>query len=256
MAEGISEERITLSKGRNWVKFEATIAEAEYLLKTEYKIYESKDGLSKRSLATDEYSVPLAIRDHIDFITPTVQFDAVFSKRNAKKQALPGLEKSALKEMPILDLKPGKTGPYVTNSSAPTNLKTAFTPTDLSLCDQFITTECLRALYNMPNGTLANSSITIVEYTPQSFVAADLTTYLSNMDPWIPSTTQPHVDFVDGAVLVADSGDNVESNLDLQLAVPLGKSLLLVLATWTWSNFSSFPSGSLICSSRRHDRIW
>jgi len=80
----------------------------------------------------------------------------------------------------------------------------------------------------MPNGTLAGSSIQIVEYTPQSFIPNDLAIYLSTIDPWIPSTTQPQVDFVDGAVLVDASGDNLESNLDLQLAVPLGKSLLIM----------------------------
>jgi tripeptidyl-peptidase I len=197
-------------------------------LKTEYKVYESKNDRSKRSLATEEYSVPLAVRDHIDFITPTVQFDAVISKRNMKKRAEPGIEKMVSKTKPIPDLKPGKTGPYATNSNGSTNATAAFDPTDLSICDQYITTECLRALYNMPNGTLANSSIQIVEYTPQSFIPNDLAIYLSSMDPWIPSTIQPQVDFVDGAVLVDASGDNLESNLDLQLAVPLGKSLLIM----------------------------
>ena len=176
--------------------------------------------MSRRSLATDEYSVPLAVRDHIDFITPTVQLNAVFSKRSAKKRAVPDIEKMVFKQEPIPDLRPGQTDPYATNS---TNATAAFDPTDLSICDQYIITECLRALYNMPNGTLANSSIQIVEYTPQSFIPDDLATYLSTIDPWIPSTTQPQVDFVDGAVLVDASGNNGESNLDLQLAVPLGK---------------------------------
>ena len=75
----------------------------------------------------------------------------------------------------------------------------------------------------MPNGTLAGSSITIVEYTPESFTPRDLQTFLETMDPWIPSTTQPNVEFADGAVLVSTPGDNIESNLDLQIAVPLGK---------------------------------
>jgi tripeptidyl-peptidase-1 len=184
-------------------------------LKTEYKVYESKGDMSRRSLATDEYSVPLAVRDHIDFITPTVQFDAVFSKRSAEERVEPGIKKMIIKQKPA----PGLPDP--TSSTSSTDVTGAFDPTDLSICDQYIITECLRALYNMPNGTLANSSIQIVEYTPQSFIADDLTTYLSTADPWIPSTTQPQVDLVDGAVL--ESGNNTESNLDLQLAVPLGK---------------------------------
>jgi tripeptidyl-peptidase I len=180
-------------------------------LKTEYRVYESTDGMYRRSLATDEYSVPLAVRDHIDFITPTVQFDAVISKRGAEKWAGPDIKKMVLKTE-------GQTA-----SMIETEASDLIDPTDLSICDQFITTECLRALYNMPNGTLANSLIQIVEYTPQSFIPDDLSIYLSVFDPWIPLTTQPQVDLVDGAVLVDASGDNVESNLDLQLTIPLGR---------------------------------
>jgi tripeptidyl-peptidase I len=225
VAEGISEERITLSKGRNWVKLEATVEEVEYLLKTEYNVYESTDGTYKRSLATDEYSVPLAVRDHIDFITPTILFDAVLSR--PKKRSVPMLEKAALKATPVLDLKPGQAGPNA-DQTAP-NLSSTLDPFDLSVCDSFITTECLRALYNMPNGTLANSSLNIIEYTPESFIPADLAQFLSIVDPWIPYDTQPHVDFVDGAVLSTAEGDfYTESNLDLQLAVPLGKLFLLM----------------------------
>jgi tripeptidyl-peptidase I len=223
-------------------------------LKTEYKVYESKNGKSKRSLATDEYSVPLAVRDHIDFITPTVQFDAVFSKRSAKKRAVPGIKTNVHYVKPNLDQ--GNAGHYPMNSSHSTNVTAPFNPYDLSICDQYITTECLRALYNMPNGTLAKSSIMIVEYTPQSFIPGDLAAYLSTIDPWIPSTTQPQLDFVDGAVLVSASGDNTESNLDLQLAIPLGKSLLPACGKLTCSDFSSLPPGSHICSSRRHNRVW
>jgi tripeptidyl-peptidase I len=214
------------------------------------------NGMSKRSLATDEYSVPLAVRDHIDFITPTVQFDALFSKRSAKKRAVPGIKTNVHHVKPSLDPKHGKFGPYSMNSTSSTNATAPFDPSDLSICDQYITTECLRALYNMPNGTLASSSIMIVEYTPQSFIPDDLATYLSTIDPWIPSTTQPQVDFADGAVLVNANGDNTESNLDLQLAVALGKSLLPACGKLTCSDFSSVPPGSHICSSRRHDRVW
>jgi tripeptidyl-peptidase-1 len=218
VSEGISEERITLSKGRNWVKFEATIEEAEYLLKTEYKVYESVDGKAKRSLATDEYSLPLTVRNHVDFITPTVHFDAILSKRSPKKRAVPSTGKMINKMNPV------RTGHY-TNSSAGPNATSPYDPFDLSTCNQAITTECVRALYNMPNGTLANSSIMIVEYTPNSFIPTDLEKYLGIMDPWLPSTRQPLIEFVDGAFFVNANGDDTESNLDLQLAVPLGKSL-------------------------------
>jgi len=45
IAAGISEERISISKGCNWVKLKITIEEAEYLLKTEYRVYKSINGM-------------------------------------------------------------------------------------------------------------------------------------------------------------------------------------------------------------------
>ncbi len=177
------------------------------------------DGKAKRSLATEEYSVPLTVRHHVDFITPTVQFDATISKRSPKKRAVP-----SIKSMLHKTNQPIQISGYQASSSSPLDSTTAFDPTDLSICNQFITTECLRALYNMPNGTLAQSSITIVEYSPQSFIPTDLGQYLATMDPWIPSKTQPLVEFVDGAALANNPADSDESNLDLQLAVPLGES--------------------------------
>ncbi len=109
------------------------------------------------------------------------------------------------------------------NSTTIVKLPPGISPFDLSTCDQFITTECLRALYNIPNGTLGKSSLAIVEYSPQSFLPADLGSYLAAVDPWIPAQTQPQVEFVDGAQLADITADSIESNLDLQLAVPLGK---------------------------------
>lgn len=143
---GISEDRIKLSKGKNWIKFDATVEEAESLLRTEYSIYTNvKTG--KDHLACEEYSVPPHIQEHIDFIKPTVHFDA-YVKPTRKRRDLQGRSVSersmAVKPFPIA--RPGLDSHQASQVTY-----------SLANCYAYTTPECLRALYNFTNGTLALS---------------------------------------------------------------------------------------------------
>jgi tripeptidyl-peptidase-1 len=143
---GVSEERITISGSRNWIKINSTIIEAETLLKTEYKVYEHKTT-GKRSLAVDEYSLPLAVRDHIEFVTPTVRFAELTMKPKVKRSDAVGAGAT-------------KGGPPVSSW-------------DLKYCSNYSTPACLRELYNIPNGTLDLSSFGIIDFVPDVSVNPD-----------------------------------------------------------------------------------
>jgi hypothetical protein len=52
--------------GRNWVQFNATVAETEQLFNTEYHYYEHNVEGGYR-IACDEYHLPESVRDHVDF---------------------------------------------------------------------------------------------------------------------------------------------------------------------------------------------
>jgi tripeptidyl-peptidase-1 len=80
---GIAEDRIRLSKGRNWFKFNATVEEAESLLRTEYGIYTNVET-GNDHLACEEYSVPAHIQEHIYFIKPTVHLDAYVKQKRKR----------------------------------------------------------------------------------------------------------------------------------------------------------------------------
>ncbi|KAG0651511.1 Sedolisin-A [Hyphodiscus hymeniophilus] len=203
---GIEDDRLTVAKGRNWVKVELTVGEAESLLRTEYHVY-TNTQTGKEHLACSDYSVPAHITEHIDFITPTIQFDATvkqmpkrdLSKRNMK-----------VRPFPIAVRPDAAPQPEVTYS--------------LANCDQYITPDCLRALYDFPNGTLASSSYGIVEYTPNTYLQSDLNVFYANLARQIPSGTGPTVDLIDGATTMGGtkSFDNQgESDLDLQYAIAL-----------------------------------
>ena len=227
-ASGIEPSRISLSRGRNWLNFDASIAEIEDLLKTEYKIYEHTTG--QQHIACEEYSVPLDVSQHIDLIMPTIHFDTKIvgdpEKRNQKRDGA---------------FRPGNTdnngflpkkGPTISGPSP----DVAPQPFALTTCNTQITPDCLRALYNLPNGTLAKSSYGIVEYTPQAYLQSDLNLFYSNLARQIPSGTAPIFDPIDGGVdqtTTQSFNYNGESDLDLEYAIALGMLKPLVhLVLW------------------------
>ena len=83
VSSGIAPERISRSQSLGWLKFDATVAEAESLLKTEYHVYKHKTG--KPHVSCAEYHVPENVAPHVDFITPGVSFDTKIPQAVAKK---------------------------------------------------------------------------------------------------------------------------------------------------------------------------
>jgi tripeptidyl-peptidase-1 len=133
-----------LSKGKNWIKLDTTVEEAESLLRTNYNVYTNvKTG--NYHFACDEYSVPPHLREDIDFIKPTIHFEdyAQVKKKRGNSLRRP-IERS---RAPV--------------RSSPTSVIEAdgrFSPNiqyNLSNCDQYTTPDCLRVLYNFTNGSLA-----------------------------------------------------------------------------------------------------
>lgn len=76
---GITEDRISISKSLSWVRFESTVGEAEKLLQTKYKVYEHSET-KKPHITCDEYSLPAHITEHVDFVSPTIGFDAFLTQ--------------------------------------------------------------------------------------------------------------------------------------------------------------------------------
>ena len=218
VSSGIESSRISLSRGKNWLNFDASITEVEALLKTEYKVYEHSTG--QAHVACDEYSLPQEISEHVDFIMPTVHFDTKIvgdpEKRKEKRGFRPGSSDNGW--LP-------KKGPTISGPGADPDI--APQPFSLTTCNTQITPDCLRALYNLPNGTLAKSSYGIVEYTPQAYLQSDLNLFYTNLAREIPSGTAPTFDSIDGGVdqtTTQNFNDNGESDLDLEYAIALGMS--------------------------------
>jgi tripeptidyl-peptidase-1 len=143
VADWLAENGVTQysqSQSLNWINAEVTASTAERLLQTEYFEYIHESG--KSHVACEEYSIPAHLSDHIDFITPTVHFDAKLNQ--------PGKRST---DPPVQPAKAKSIGSASSNIAAPkTDGKIPFSEiiSELKQCDEYITPDCLRALYLFP----------------------------------------------------------------------------------------------------------
>ncbi|PNS18572.1 hypothetical protein CAC42_5111 [Sphaceloma murrayae] len=217
-SSGIDKGRVTQSNSLSWLHFDASVEEAESLLKTKYHVYEHHTG--QPHVACDEYSLPSHIKKHIDFVTPSVHFDAKIRQRRSDeltKREIPDIAKSI-----------GQPGTIAGSGSLP-KLTQKFNKDkiikQLQNCSTQIVPNCLRALYEFPPNFRYNpkNSYGIVEYTPQAYLPGDLDLFFANFSPSAVGT-RPIFDSIDGGVLQTTNqsfGFNGESDLDLEYAISL-----------------------------------
>ncbi|EIW80494.1 subtilisin-like protein [Coniophora puteana RWD-64-598 SS2] len=218
LENGVDGERIRVTPTKGWVEAKVTVAEAERLLQTEYHVYNHEASGTKTLLivvlitgtppACDSYHLPAHIQPHVDFVTPTVHFDAVIAPRDTSDDG-----SARTIGQPNHGVYPKTTG----------TVGTLFQ--ELEHCDQQITPVCLRALYGLVYSPLAASknSYGIVEYTPQAYVQSDLEMFAQNFSSDLAGAS-PQVVSIDGGEVQTTYkgfGYNGESNLDLQYGMSL-----------------------------------
>ncbi|THH07970.1 hypothetical protein EW146_g9146 [Bondarzewia mesenterica] len=204
---GFSGDRLRHSINKGWIEVNATVAEVEELLNTKYHVYSHPSGVEQ--ISCHSYSVPKHIQEHVDLIKPTVHFN----HRAAGEPA--GLGKRSA----------GKLGNPSSSTGPKTNGKKAKVPTSLETCDQFITPDCLRALYNIKYNPVSTNknSFGIVEFTPQAYLAGDLDLFFGNFSP-SQVGDRPVLVSIDGGVVQTQDQSfdfNGESDLDLEYAMSL-----------------------------------
>ncbi|KAL9100149.1 MAG: hypothetical protein Q9163_004450 [Psora crenata] len=217
---GISADRISRSQSLGWLQFNATVTEAESLLKTTYHVHRHHTG--KPHIACDSYHIPEHLRPHIDIITPTVHFDTKVEQVQ-EKRTLPSTTASRTAAVGI---------PVHTNAALEiTNPFNGFKPKkgpnvdieglldELRECNTHITPICLRALYRFPSGFTANpkNSYGI------AFLQSDLDLFFANFSRRQVQRT-PIINLINGAVVQTTDQSfayNGESDLDLEYAMTL-----------------------------------
>ncbi|KAH7883232.1 peptidase S8/S53 domain-containing protein [Phlebopus sp. FC_14] len=208
LENGFEGDRVKSTPSKGWIEVSATVEEAERLLQTEYNLYSHETG--KKHIACDSYHLPSHIAPHVDFVTPTVHFDAKLTRRSEDEDGEPA---RAIGQ-PSYGSKPKTTGTLA-----------AAVALDLSTCDQYITLDCLRALYGLNYTPVATdkNSYGIVEYTPQAYLQTDLNMFAMNFSSGLYGKAPNMVSIDGGYAQTQYQGFNYngESDLDLEYAMGL-----------------------------------
>ena len=150
---GITGDRVKQSQGLNWIHADVTVSEAEYLLKTKYYKY-THGRTGQGHIACEDYSIPEDIQRHVDFVTPTVHFDARVEnpkKRQAIKDRGTANSTTGPNVQPGIGNSIGSPGSgSLPKKGGDIPFGTKFNELELENCDTSIVPDCLRALYSFP----------------------------------------------------------------------------------------------------------
>ncbi|KAL4948193.1 peptidase S8/S53 domain-containing protein [Aspergillus filifer] len=209
-SEGISGHRISQSVNKQWLQFDATASEMERLLRTEYYLYSHLET-GKSHIATREYHVPRHLHSIIDFISPAVKMLEVgalgLRKRSlGKRQQTPSCSATDL-------------------NICETNIILSEVLEDpMSFCDKVLTPPCIRAMYDVPQGTTATpgNELGIFQSMGDMYSQKDLDLAFSSVAQQIPNGTHPVLHGINGGVApTAQDIAGPESAIDFQLSYPL-----------------------------------
>lgn len=184
------------------------------LFRTEIHEYEHQESGHLR-LGCDEYHVPAYLSEHIDYITPGVKLSHNLRKRGG----------AGWRHRPHPPRRPWRKP--VPHHHGPWPLPPAAhgLPPDLRHCGINITPPCLRALYNLPLGTIDDPANSPGFFEQGDYYAQeDLNLYFKHYVPQIPNGTEPIRKLIDGAeapVPLHDPTNTGEADLDLQIGFSL-----------------------------------
>ncbi|KAL7907816.1 putative Tripeptidyl-peptidase sed1 [Trichoderma velutinum] len=226
VSAGFADEAISLSANKQWIRFDSSAENAENLLFADFFEYEHLASGSK-SIAVEEYYVPLHLREHIDYITPGIKLQVHPSK--LKKLMQRQLEE--LQEKPM-SRSAHKDAVYINDEGdiGSGNISTTPIPFGSTACNTDLTITCIKAQYGIPNNTIAmpGNELGIFGGLDEHYSKADLDTFFATLHPHIPNGTYPQERLIDGAIgSVEDvpgynqSVAGVEADMDIEAAWPL-----------------------------------
>jgi tripeptidyl-peptidase-1 len=212
---GIAHARLRRSHSGGDLYFGATVQEAERLLHTTYYGYEHIIS-RKVHPGCDDYSVPLSIRKHVDFVSPTVHRGHELRRRGFP--TFNPINSTSLHYADVDDA-PGTSGSR-TQGEAGSEVSA-----DPPGCDKLTTPDCLRALYHIPVMKTSNpkNSFGLVEFTWGGYLPDDLDRFFRKFEPKLVGQ-RPKYEAIDGGytqTVVNDFPFNGEADLDMEYAMSL-----------------------------------
>jgi tripeptidyl-peptidase-1 len=184
LSSGIEGDDIVHSDNKGWLALDVPSSSAEQLLRTTIHEYEHRDSGALR-LGCEEYHLPSHLVKHIDYITPGVKLSALVKKRTAHRDR-------RAKQPQLSHLQ--------ARSSAELTAAQASLPPDLRHCHTNITTQCIRALYDIPVATLCDPANAPGFFEQGDYYSQeDLNIFFEKVAPWVPNGTEPTLALIDGA---------------------------------------------------------
>ncbi|KAI1272373.1 protease s8 tripeptidyl peptidase [Xylaria sp. FL0933] len=216
---GIAKTRITHSDNKLWLAFDATVKEAEELLKTEY-YHNGKDDdyeNDKVTVGSNAYHLPAHIQQHVDYVTPGVKSTTMDLKRLRRRGAAKRntARSPSHRRSKNIEPRPVKNVEEVLSRD----------PNDLSNCDTYMTPACLQALYDYsppsPHAKVSPKNSLGIFEEGDYYDQPDLDLFFNAYTPSIPNGTHPKLDSIDGGVAPLAGFYGGESGLDFTIAYPI-----------------------------------
>ncbi|KAJ3728737.1 subtilisin-like protein [Lentinula raphanica] len=178
----------------DWIKLSIPVKTANQLLNTQFSMFNHTES-GQVSVRTLEYSIPSELQAHVKTIHPTTSFNGPLRGRS-----------------PITAISAARFTPEF-EKRATVN------------CNATITPACLQTLYGIPTTPVSSStqsSIGVAAFSGQNANENDLSIFLKDFRPDLPSTTTFTTELFDGATnSQTGSRAGVEADLDIQYTVGL-----------------------------------
>jgi tripeptidyl-peptidase-1 len=144
---------------------------------------------------------------HIDYITPGIKLTPVVKRTVKTKRGSPWAAKAPL---------------YVkVDESSETTAVDPSLPASLANCTTNITPACIKALYSIPNATLATPGNSLGLYQQGSYFSEeDVNSFFASYAPYIPQGTFPINASIDGgsySVPASSALNSGEADIDIEM---------------------------------------
>jgi tripeptidyl-peptidase-1 len=180
----------TISPAGDWLQFSIPISQANSLISASFQTFTHSET-GTQFIRTLSYSIPAVLEGHVDVIHPTTSFDNPFVHLPFQVASVPQTSTSEARAVP-------------------------------ASCATTVTPTCLQDLYGIPSTPATQSSniLGVSGFIQQFANQADLTTFLTDLRPDMPSTTTFTLETLDGGTNPQGAAQaGVEANLDTQYTV-------------------------------------
>jgi tripeptidyl-peptidase I len=161
------------------------------------------------------YHVPEHLQPHIDYITPGIKLTPVVRRSVKVKRGSPWYPRQPNRVSPHSE--PFDNFPWGWKPPSAVKL-----PADLQGCGRNITPACIKALYQIPNATMATPGNSLGLYEQGDyFNEQDIDLFYAEYAPYVPQGTYPLPALIDGAnysVPAYSPWNAGEADIDIDMA--------------------------------------